>query len=47
MSLRDFGGSLYDSGEEDEDDELYDKELAEDDFDEGLGDAKQGLNEDS
>ena len=32
LSLKDFGGSIYDSGEEEDD--LSDKELAEEDIDE-------------
>ena len=32
LSLQEFGGSIYDSAEEEDD--MYDKELAEDDIDE-------------
>lgn len=34
ISQRDFGGSLYDSGEDEDEDDLYDKEIPEDDLDE-------------
>jgi hypothetical protein len=39
ISLQEFGGSIYDSGEEEDD--MYDKELAEDDIDE-LEDQEDG-----
>ena len=39
ISLQDFGGSIYDSGEEEDD--MYDKELTEEDIEE-LDDQEDG-----